>query len=278
MAEFVVIVVAVFAAGLTLFSGFGLGTLLLPAFALVFPADVAVGATAVVHLANNVFKLVLVGRDAEVRVVLRFGVPAIAGAMLGAALLVALGTGSVVIAWEAGPISAGITPLGLVLGGLILLFAIAEFHPAAKRVEFSRRRLPIGGVLSGFFGGLSGHQGALRSAFLVRAGLDRDRFVGTAAVCSVLVDCTRLLVYAAGLGVFAGAFAALTPAQWRLVAAASVAAFAGSFLGSRLVKKVTIDWIRTLVGSLLLVVGLLMIAGLVGSATFGEGLDPGDAG
>ena len=33
-------------AGLTLFSGFGLGTLLMPAFAIFFPVEVAIAATA----------------------------------------------------------------------------------------------------------------------------------------------------------------------------------------------------------------------------------------
>ena len=52
--EFVVIgVVAFLASGLTLYSGFGLGTVLLPAFALFFPAPVAVAATGVVHLLNG---------------------------------------------------------------------------------------------------------------------------------------------------------------------------------------------------------------------------------
>ncbi len=50
---------AVIVAALTLFSGFGLGTILMPAFALFFPIEVAVAATAVVHLANNLFKVFL---------------------------------------------------------------------------------------------------------------------------------------------------------------------------------------------------------------------------
>jgi uncharacterized membrane protein YfcA len=54
--ELLVLAVALAASLLTFFSGFGLGTLLLPAFALVFPLDVAVAATALVHLANNVSK------------------------------------------------------------------------------------------------------------------------------------------------------------------------------------------------------------------------------
>jgi len=44
---------------LTFFSGFGLGTLLLPLLSLFFPVPVAVASTAVVHLLNNVSKSVL---------------------------------------------------------------------------------------------------------------------------------------------------------------------------------------------------------------------------
>ena len=68
---------ALLAAGLTLYSGFGLGTLLLPVFALFYPVEVAVAATAVVHGANNVFKVSLVGKHADRGVVLRFGLAAI---------------------------------------------------------------------------------------------------------------------------------------------------------------------------------------------------------
>lgn len=53
----------------------------------------------------------------------------------------------------------------------------------------------IGGVLSGFFGGLSGQQGAFRSAFLLHAGLDPQRFIATNAAIATLVDITRLVVY-----------------------------------------------------------------------------------
>jgi len=57
----IVALVALVAAALTLFSGFGLGSLLLPAFALFFDLDVAIAATAVVHLLNNLFKTGMLG-------------------------------------------------------------------------------------------------------------------------------------------------------------------------------------------------------------------------
>ncbi|MGB5487485.1 MAG: hypothetical protein WBN06_08850 [Lysobacterales bacterium] len=86
-AYFIVALTAFLAAGLTLYSGFGLGTLLLPVFALFFPAEMAVVATALVHGANNVFKVSLLGRFADKEVVLKFGLPAIAAAVLGALTL-----------------------------------------------------------------------------------------------------------------------------------------------------------------------------------------------
>jgi hypothetical protein len=89
-----------------------------------------------------------------------------------------------------------VTPVKLVMGVLIMLFAALETVPRMRDLQFGREGLLIGGVVSGFFGGLSGHQGALRSAFLVRAGLSGQAFVGTGVVIACLVDLTRLWTYA----------------------------------------------------------------------------------
>ena len=92
--DFSIIVVPAAALGaslLTLISGFGLGTLLLPVFALFFPLEVAILLTAVVHLLNNLFKLGLMGRNIHWPTVLRFGVPGIVGAYIGAHFMHALG-------------------------------------------------------------------------------------------------------------------------------------------------------------------------------------------
>ena len=84
MEEVLIILAALLASVLTLISGFGLGTLLLPVFALFFPLEIAVALTAVVHLLNNLFKTGLLWRTADLGVVLRFGVPGIIGAWIGA--------------------------------------------------------------------------------------------------------------------------------------------------------------------------------------------------
>ena len=79
--------VSFFVAGLTFFSGFGLGTLLLPAFALFFSIETAIAATAAVHLAKNIFKAFLIGKSADKQLVLLFAIPAAIAAFIGAALL-----------------------------------------------------------------------------------------------------------------------------------------------------------------------------------------------
>lgn len=261
MAYLLVPLAAFLVSGLTLFSGFGLGTLLMPVFALFFPVEVAVAATALVHFANNVLKVGLFGRSADRDVVLRFGLAAVSCALLGAAVLAALSGVEPLLVWRVGARSFAVTPLKLVMAVLMLAFAVLELHPRLAHLEFDRRWLPLGGVLSGFFGGLSGHQGALRAAFLAKVGLSTERFVGTNAVIGFSVDLARLLVY--GLLLRQHATAVGTGDGWRLVALGALAAFAGSFLGSRLLEKVTMRSVQRLTGALLILVAIAVGAGLV---------------
>src|ERR1700741_3783355 len=90
MEYLIICIVALVGSGLTLFSGFGLGTLLLPVFGLFFPIDIAIALTAIVHFLNNLFKLALLGKHADKHVVLRFGIPSITAALLGAYVLTLL--------------------------------------------------------------------------------------------------------------------------------------------------------------------------------------------
>ena len=262
----VVAVAAFLAAGLTLYSGFGLGTLLLPVFALFVPVEMAVVATALVHGANNLFKLVLLGRHADREVVLKFGLPAVLAAVLGALALgwFAQADSSITVEVDEHAVMQ-ITPVKLIVGLLMIAFALFEWLPRFQHLEFERRWLPLGGVLSGFFGGLSGHQGALRSAFLAKAGLSTERFVGSNAVIGLLVDLTRIGVYLAlflSVGRAAGG-AAGNFAGWPLVVSGALAAFAGVLVGRRYLHKVTMHSVRTLVALLLFGVGLALLTGLL---------------
>jgi len=255
MSYFIICTVALLVSALTLFSGFGLGTLLMPAFALFFPVEVAIAATAIVHLANNLFKVGLVGRKANEGVVLRFALPAAITAMIGALLLNYFTTVEPIAQYTLLGRLCTISLVKLVIAMMILGFAIVELHPAFEKLAFSTRFIPLGGALSGFFGGLSGHQGALRTAFLIRAGLEKDAFVGTMVVSAVVVDLSRLLIY--GATFFSRDFAILRDQGGiGLVIAGSLAAFVGAFIGSRILKKITMRTIQIVVGVMLFLLSI----------------------
>ena len=257
METIVIAIAALLASCLTLFSGFGLGTLLMPVVALFFPLDVAIGITAIVHFSNNVFKLGLLGLNADRNIILRFGVPAVMAAFFGAILLAHLMALPPLLEYTFAGRSMQIAPVKVVVGLLIILFVFLELSPAFSAMTFHRKYLPLGGCISGFFGGLSGHQGAFRSMFLLKAGIGKEQFIATGVVLAVMVDITRLLIY--------GWDASTTPknVDWLLVGVATISAFVGAFIGARLVKKLTIHSIQIIVSVLLVIVALGLIAGIL---------------
>jgi uncharacterized protein len=260
----VICIVSLLVSALTLVSGFGLGTLLMPAFAAFFPLAVAVAATAVVHLANNLAKLALVGRDAHIPTVLRFTSGALPAALLGAWLLTHIGEFAPLTTYSLGAVTCEVTPLKLVVGGILIFFAAIEFAPGFDDWAVNPKWLPLGGALSGFFGGLTGMQGAVRAAFLVRCGLTKEQFVGTGAVVSTIIDLTRLAAY---FSAFVSAKLTLISSPggpgWPLITAACVAAFAGSYLGSRIIKKVTIRTLKIVVAVGLGAFGIALALGIL---------------
>jgi uncharacterized membrane protein YfcA len=256
--EYVIICLVAFLASiLTFFSGFGLGTILTPVFAIFFPIELAVALTGVVHFFNNIFKLFLVGRDAHKKTLIRFGIPAVLASFIGAWLLLNISDFQPLYSYSISTKLFVITPVKLIIGILLVVFAIIELIPLFKAMTIPRKYLPFGGVLSGFFGGLSGHQGALRSAFLIKAGLTKEAFIGTAVVISCFVDFTRLSVYASrflqsGLG-----------DNILLVVCATASAITGAYLGKQFLKKVTLNFIQRTVAVLLIVISLALGAGII---------------
>lgn len=256
--EIVILSVAAFLiAILTFFSGFGLGTILTPVFMIFFPVEVAIALTGVVHFFNNLFKIALVGQKADTGVVMRFGVPAIIAAFVGAWLLLKITTNHPLFSYNIGGRTFEVTLVKLIVSVLLIVFAIIDLLPYFRNLQFSKDKLPIGGILSGFFGGLSGNQGALRSAFLIKAGLSKEGFVATAVVVSTLVDITRLSVYSTRF-----LESGLTE-NVALVASATAAGIAGSFVGNKLLKKVTLEFVHKLVAIMLIIVSIALGAGLI---------------
>jgi hypothetical protein len=253
MELYIIIASSLAASLLTFFSGFGLGTIMLPVFALFFDLQLAIALTGVVHLLNNLFKWMLTRKHIHWPIAWQFGIPAFLAAIPGAWLLAVLGRQAAIHSYSWQGHTYEILPVKLTIAALLVIFALMELIPKLQQIRPGKYGLFVGGLLSGFFGGLSGHQGALRSAFLVKLGLSKESFVATGVIIACLVDISRLSMYAEQLS------AKTLISSSQVLIAACLAAFAGALAGNLLLRKLSIGFIQTLVAILLIV-----FAGLLG--------------
>ncbi len=159
--------------------GFGIGSLLTPLLAVNLGTTVAVAAVTVPHACATAIRCWRLRANIDWRVVSRFGLLSAAGALAGAALYTRLGP----------------TALTRVLGALLLLTAIAQLTGWSSLWRPHGPLVGVFGLASGFFGGVAGNQGGLRSAALMAFRLTPVAFVATATATGVLVDAARLPIY-----------------------------------------------------------------------------------
>jgi uncharacterized membrane protein YfcA len=256
MNEFLIIsLVALGGSLLTFFSGFGLGTLLTPVFMLCgFSLEVAVSLTAIVHFLNNVFKLGLTFKNINRQIVLRFGLAAIPAAFLGSWLLSEYHHSLVLASYNLNGKTFHIELFRLLVAIVMIVFALREISPKLN-FTVAPKWLPIGGILSGFFGGLSGHQGALRSSFLIKCRLSKESFIATGIAIACLIDLSRLSIYAEKFAVDNW------QKHWPLLLSATLSAFAGALLGKYLLKKVTLTILQYTVSILLILFSFALALG-----------------
>lgn len=138
---------------------------------------------------------------------------------------------------------------------LLLIFTAIDFMPQLNGITFGRDKLVVGGLLSGFFGGLSGNQGALRAAFLTKAGLSKEAFVATGTAVSTCIDLSRLGVYHQRLSNFA------VEDHILLLGCAVLAAFSGAYLGTKLLKKITLKTVQRITALMLIGFAIALGAG-----------------
>ena len=248
---------AFFTAVLTFFSGFGLGTILTPVFAIFFPIDIAIALTGVIHFSNNLFKIALVGKKTDKTVLIRFGIPAILASFAGAWLLLKITVLPALFQYQLGGKDFEVTPVKLIIAIVLIAFSILEISPSFQKVQFRRNKLVLGGVLSGFFGGLSGIQGAIRSAFLIKSGLSKEAYIATGVVIACLVDFTRISVYASRFT------SANLHENLTLLISATLSAIAGAYFGKKLLTKVTLRSIQLIVAVMLVLISLALGVGLI---------------
>jgi uncharacterized membrane protein YfcA len=213
---------ATFVAGaLTVPAGFGLATMITPVVFLWLDPHEAVAVVAIVHGSHNAWKLKVLRESVDYTAVRRFGWAMVVGALIGASL-------NTVVESE---------PLLLIVGIALVILPLLSITEGWTNFRLPEAEDRIGGFGSGFFGGLTGHQGALRAMFLQKRLPDKSEYAATAAVLALVVDVTRVPVYVALEGW------QILDAGW-LILGLILAAVLGVQLGKRWLKKWKSDTIR----------------------------------
>ena len=234
--DFVVALVGFFAGIVAAISGFGIGSLLTPTFALQAGTKAAVAAVAIPHLVGTLQRFWILRSHVDRRRLVAFGITSAAGGLAGALAHVWLSSRF----------------LTVIFGVLLILAAIAEATGWMAKVRWSRRTAWIAGALSGAFGGLVGNQGSIRSAAMLGFDVPKEAFVATATAIGLFVDGARLPVYLATQW-------DEIAAQWPSLIAATVGVCIGTAIGARLLPRIPRTVFRRIVALLLFALGIYML-------------------
>jgi len=214
-------------------AGFGAATILTPIAILFMDVKTAIAVVACFHLFGNVSRLTFFWRHVDRKTWLQFGLTGVLCSLVGAGLTASLPSAAV----------------KLLFGVFLVIYVgLSSLIPQGLRLPATPGTLLGGGIVSGFIAGLIGTGGAIRSACLLAFGLPRDVYLGTSAAIALVVDATRLPVYLAEQFI-----------PWRMlpaVASLILVAFAGAWLGQRLIRRASPAVFRWFILAMLTLMGL----------------------
>lgn len=212
----------------------------MPVMAVFFDVKVAIFLAAIVHFFNNVSRLALYRSEINWTIIRRFGAVSIIGAFVGSYAQIFLDS-----AW-----------LKVGVGLFLTVYAILALIPNTVKVELPSSVDFIGGFLSGLIGGLIGNQGAIRSLYLLKYGLEKKELIVSSALIAVIIDSTRIPIYAYTN------FTYLVD-NILLLTLIVLSAILGTVIGSRILPKVSYELFKKIILIAVLVVGVLMVLGIL---------------
>jgi uncharacterized membrane protein YfcA len=211
---------------------------LTPAIAAMTGAKVAVAAVSIPHVVGTAIRFVRFRRDVDWRIVRSFGFTSAAGGL----------TGALLNTW------ATSRALELVFGSLLIVAGASQVTGYAERWHLHGTLAWLGGALSGFFGGLVGNQGGIRTAAMLGFNVDKRQFVATTTAVALLIDLARVPIY---ITVETAALRQL----WQMISIATLGVVIGTLFGEKLLARVPEQRFHVVVGVLLLLLGISFLIG-----------------
>jgi len=215
--------------------GFGSSLFFIPIAGFFLDFHSVLGITALFHVSSNLSKIALFRNGIDKKLILYLGVPAVVFVILGA--------------YYSNQVKSEYLEIGLAVFLIItslvfLIFKTFSLNPSIKNSV-------IGGVLSGGVAGLLGTGGAIRGITLSAFNLTPAVFIATSAVIDLGVDASRSVVY-----IFNGY---VHQHDIYLIPFLIGASFLGTWIGKKLLTKISDKRFKSMVLILVLITGISTI-------------------
>jgi uncharacterized protein len=228
--------VAIIAGAIASVAGFGIGSLLTPLIAIKTGTGIAVAGVSIAHFFGTALRFFLLRKFVNKKLLVSFGLTSAAGGLTGALLHNIVHN----------------TVLTVAFSSLLILTGILGLTGLSERLRFTGVFAWIAGGLSGFFGGLVGNQGSIRSAALLGFEVDKESFVATATGIALMVDLARMPVYLAVQG-------SQIASIWQYILIASVGIIIGTLAGKKVLEKLPQSIFKKTVSVIILCIGIIVI-------------------
>lgn len=217
-------------------AGAGVGSVLTPIFAAQQTMNLAVAAVALPHFLSTLVRFWSLRRQVDLTILKYFGIASAVGGLAGA-LLQQYAGGEILI---------------VVFGVLLILAGLYGIFGHLERIRFGPKSAWFGGILTGFFGGLVGEQGGIRSAALLGFHMSKEAFVATATATALIIDGIRLPIYYV---IHRSNLVQL----WPYILVMSGGTILGTFLGISLLKRVPREAFTRIVSGIIIIIGILVL-------------------
>lgn len=215
--------------------GFGSSVFFVPIANFFFDFQSVLGITALFHLSSNITKIAFFKKGLDKQLILSLGIPAVVFVLIGAFL------------------SKYFNPIILtyILGFFLITLSLLFLLFKQLKVSPKTKNAIIGGSLSGLSAGLLGTGGAIRGITMAAFKLDKNKFIATSAVIDLGVDFSRTIVY-----YFNGY---MHKDDLYLIPILIVVSIIGTWIGKKILNKISQDQFRNFVLILILAIGILSV-------------------
>ena len=199
-------------------------------------AKFAIALMSLPHFIGNSVRFWLLKSKINRRILIRFGLLSAAGGLIGALIHVFFVS----------------NVLQIIFSSMLILAGILGVLQVSERLRLGKLSASIVGFASGFFGGLVGEQGGIRSVALLGFDIEKEAFIATATATALIVDIVRMPIY------FIAGFGQVNEFL-PIIVLSSTAVIGGTLVGNSILKRIPQELFKRLVSFLILLLGILLL-------------------